>query len=85
MKSPVDMLVSVVAPVGVALADAPWWIVVGAFLLALVHRILPRESKDLLTLWLRIIPCGTTGNDKTDNGRGHDRRNGHQRELDRHG
>jgi hypothetical protein len=70
MKSPVDMLVRVVAPIGAALADAPWWIVIGAFLLALAHRILPRESKDLLTLWLWIIPCRHHRNDKTDNGRG---------------
>jgi hypothetical protein len=85
MKSPVDVLIRVVAPAGMALTDAPWWIVVGMFLLALAHRILPRESKDLLTLWLRIIPCRHYRSDETDNERGHDRHNGRRREVDRHG
>lgn len=85
MKLPVDTLVRLVAPVGTALADAPWWIVVGVFLLALAHRVLPRESKDLLTLWLRIIPCGRNRSEETDNERGHDRRNGHYRKFDRDG
>ncbi|SCF17612.1 hypothetical protein GA0070216_10613 [Micromonospora matsumotoense] len=57
-------LAGVVAPVGVALADAPWWVFVGAFLLALAHRILPRDSKDLLNLWLRIISHRRGSKDK---------------------
>ncbi|MBB5111955.1 hypothetical protein FHU28_001794 [Micromonospora echinospora] len=55
IKPSSGMLASVVAPVGTALADAPWWMFVGTVLIALTHRILPRESKDLLNLWLRII------------------------------
>lgn len=44
------------APVVPALADMQWWVVLCVLLLVLVHRIFPQASKDLLTLWLRIIP-----------------------------
>ncbi|MEU8422129.1 hypothetical protein AB0C15_14765 [Micromonospora sp. NPDC048835] len=64
------MFTSVVAPLGIALADAPWGVVVGAFFLALAHRILPRESKDLLNLWLRIVPRRQGPKDKQDKGQG---------------
>ena len=64
MKSPVDMLVRAVAPLGAALAVAPRWVVVAAFLFALADRVLPRDSKDLLTLWLRILPRRHRRNDK---------------------
>jgi len=44
------------APVGPVLADMQWWVVLCVLLLVLVNRIFPRASKDLLILWLRIIP-----------------------------
>ncbi|MFG1672898.1 hypothetical protein [Micromonospora sp. NPDC049282] len=65
-KLPPGALAGVVAPVGVALAEAPWWVVAGAFLFALANRILPRDSKDLLNLWLRIISRRSGPTDKRD-------------------
>jgi hypothetical protein len=56
MKASVDALIRLVAPAVTALAHAPWWTVAGVFVLVLAHRVLPLDSKDLLTLWLRIIP-----------------------------
>ncbi|MBM0231455.1 hypothetical protein JNW91_06010 [Micromonospora sp. STR1_7] len=63
------MWASMMAPVGTVLADAPWWMFVGTVLLALTHRILPRESKDLLNLWLRIISRQQGPKDKQGKGR----------------
>ncbi|BCL16020.1 hypothetical protein [Micromonospora sagamiensis] len=63
-------LTGVVVPVSAALAEAPWWAFAGMTLLALVHRMLPRDSKDLLNLWLRIISRRRGPKDKRDEGRG---------------
>ncbi|GIJ29002.1 hypothetical protein Vqi01_41640 [Micromonospora qiuiae] len=79
MKASVDALIRIAVPAGTALMQAPWWTVVGVFVLVLTHRILPWESKDLLTLWLRIIP---DRRDKTDKDRSHERRNGRGRRRD---
>jgi hypothetical protein len=63
-------IAGLMAPVGMALAQAPWWVVGGAFVLTLAHRILPRDSKDLLTLWLRVFPRRRDTDQKPKNGRG---------------
>lgn len=57
-----------VAQVGTVLADAPWWVAGGAFVLLVMHRILPRDLRDLLSLWLRILPGRDEGNDPPENG-----------------
>lgn len=56
MKAQVDTLIRIAVPMGTAVAHAPWWVFTGVFVLLLAHRVLPWESKDLLTLWLRVVP-----------------------------
>jgi len=61
-----DTVAGVVAPVGTVLADAPWWVSAGVFALALSHRVLPRDSKDLLELWLRLLPARNEGDEEKE-------------------
>ncbi|MEU8076774.1 hypothetical protein AB0B31_15125 [Catellatospora citrea] len=59
-----------IVPVGMTLADAPGWVIAGAFVLALAHRILPQDSKDLLTLWLRVFLSRRDTDEEPKNGSG---------------
>ncbi|MGH3517544.1 MAG: hypothetical protein ACRDT6_00160 [Micromonosporaceae bacterium] len=61
-------LATMAAPAGTALSGTPWWMFIGVLLLVLTHRILPRDSKDLLMLWLQIISRGKRTKGKRKNG-----------------
>jgi uncharacterized membrane protein YraQ (UPF0718 family) len=64
-----ETLAGVMAQVGTVLADAPGWVVFGVFVLCVMHRILPRDSGDLLTLWLRMLPRRDRMDDPAEEGR----------------
>jgi hypothetical protein len=70
VKPVTGVLTSVLAPASATLVDTPWWMFVGVVVLALSHRVLPRDSKDLLNLWLRIIPRRDDANKKPKDGHG---------------
>ena len=63
-----EALAGVMALVSAVLADAPGWVIVGVFLFCVVHRILPRDSSDLLKLWLQMLPCRDRVDDPTEDG-----------------
>lgn len=69
-KLPSRTLAHVVVPVGTALTHRPSWLVASGIVLLALHRILPRNSKDLLRLWLRIIPRRRGVKDKRKKGQG---------------